>query len=264
MWEGDLWVAVRAARAGAELVHQAMGDPFSIEMKGATDPVTDIDKASEAAVIAMIRTHFPDDDVLGEEGGGTGWQADRVWVIDPLDGTVNFVHGFPHIAVSVALWEGGQPQIGVVIDVGRNEEFVAQVDSGVRVNTTPVSVSATDDFSSALLVTGFPYDRNRHGRAYLESVGDVLEQAQGVRRLGSAALDLAWVACGRLDGYWEYGIAPWDAAAGVVLVAEAGGSVTDHRGAPHRLDAPAIVASNGIIHEELRVIVEKNFPRHLE
>ena len=184
-------------------------------------------------------------------------------MIDPLDGTVNFVHGIPHFSVSVALWNDGTPMIGVVIDVMRGEEFVAIRGEGSRLNDQPIEVSSTGLMSDALLVTGFPYDRQEHGRAYLDVVGTALERAQGVRRIGSAALDLAWVACGRFDGYWEYGIAPWDAAAGVLLVTEAGGAVTDHEGNRDHLGAKAFVATNGVIHEELRQMVADGFPDHL-
>ncbi len=267
MWEGDVWVALRAARAGADEVQAGSSTEFLTEMKGVVDPVTDVDNLAEDAIRNVITTHFPDDAVLGEEGGGEGWDQGRVWIVDPLDGTVNFVHGIPQYAVSVALWTDGHPAIGVVIDVPRNEEFVAVAGRGATLNDQPISVSATPDIGSSLLVTGFPYDRREHSRAYLEVVGSILEVAQGVRRLGSAALDLAWVACGRLDGYWEHGgthgIKPWDIAAGVLLVTEAGGTVTDESGAIDRLNVKALVATNGLIHEEVREIVASKMPGHL-
>jgi myo-inositol-1(or 4)-monophosphatase len=263
MWEGDQWVALRAARAGADEVLAGAGTEFNTALKGAVDPVTEVDERAETAIRQAIAAHFPDDHVLGEEEGGDAWDQGRVWVIDPLDGTVNFVHGIPHFSVSVALWNDGTPMIGVVIDVMRGEEFVAIRGEGSRLNDQPIDVSSTGMMSDALLVTGFPYDRQEHGRAYLDVVGTALERAQGVRRIGSAALDLAWVACGRFDGYWEYGIAPWDAAAGVLLVTEAGGAVTDHEGNRDHLGAKAFVATNGVIHEELRQMVADGFPDHL-
>ena len=263
MWEGDLWVAQRAARAGAEEVLSGAFSELLLEMKGDVDPVTEIDERAETAIRATISTHFPDDDVLGEEGGGADWRSGRVWIIDPLDGTVNFVHGIPQFSVSVALWDDGQPLIEDVIDVMRQEEFGAGLGKGATLNERAISVSQTSDIRQSLLATGFPYDRQKHARAYLEVVGAVLERAQGIRRLGSAALDLAWVACGRYDGYWEYDIKPWDAAAGVLLVTEAGGNVTDHEGGNDNLGAKAFVATNGKIHEELRTIVSEGFPAHL-
>lgn len=267
MWEGDVWVALRAARAGADEVRAGSSTDFSTEMKGVVDPVTDVDNRAEEAIRDVIATHFPDDAVLGEEGGGKGWDHGRVWIVDPLDGTVNFVHRIPQYAVSVGLWIDGHPSIGVVIDVPRDEEFVAVAGRGTTLNDDPISVSATPDIGSSLLATGFPYDRREHATAYLEVVGAILEVAQGVRRLGSAALDLAWVACGRFDGYWEHGgahgIKPWDIAAGLLLVTEAGGTVTDESGAIDRLNVKALVASNGLIHEEVRGIVANKMPAHL-
>ena len=263
MWEGDVWVAVRAARAGMAEVYAGAGEAFKTEMKGAVDPVTEIDLLAETAIRSVIGSHCPDDSILGEEEGGEGWKQGRVWIIDPLDGTINFVHGVPQYSISVALWNDGAPAVGVVIDVARDEEFVGVRDQGATLNGEKISVSETAEFGDALIVTGFPYDRRQHARAYLDVVATVLENAQGMRRLGSAALDLAWVACGRFDGYWEYGIQPWDGAAGLALVMEAGGTVTDHEGTQNALDSKAFVASNGKIHETLRNIVFEGFPQHL-
>jgi myo-inositol-1(or 4)-monophosphatase len=157
--------------------------------------------------------------------------------------------------------------VGVVIDVARNDEFVAVADEGATMNGSPIRVSETALMEDAVLVTGFPYDRRQHAAEYLTVVQAVMLRSRGIRRLGAAALDLAWVACGRFDGYWEhggeYGIQPWDIAAGMLLVTEAGGSFTDHTGEPYRLEAPAHVASNAKIHEELRAIVADTLPRHL-
>lgn len=267
MSDQDIETAVAAARTGAKVVRSGFSHSYETSMKGQVDPVTDVDEAAEAAIRQVLDERHPDDRVLGEEGGGSSWESERVWIIDPLDGTVNFVHGVPQFSVSVALWDRGTPQVGVVLDVMNEEEFVAAVGLGATLNSTPIQVSTTAVLNDSLLITGFPYDRQTHARAYLEVVADVLEQAQGMRRLGSAALDLAWVACGRFDGYWEHGgphgIKPWDIAAGVLLVNEAGGRVTDESGATDRLDARAIVATNGHIHEDLRQIVAKKMPAHL-
>ena len=267
MWEGDVWVAVRAARAGAEVVRRGFDEEFTTEMKGAVDPVTEIDLEAEEAIKAVLGSHFPNDDVLGEEGGGADWRGRRVWIVDPLDGTVNFVNRIPQVAVSVALWSEGKPLVGVVIDVTRDEEFVAGVGEGARCNGRPIHVSETALLQDSLLVTGFPYDRQEHARAYLEVMEQVMTRSRGTRRMGAAALDMAWVACGRFDGYWEHGgphgVKPWDAAAGTLLVAEAGGTATDSTGSTNELQPAAFVVTNGKIHEELRAIVDDYMPEHL-
>ncbi|MGH8945375.1 MAG: inositol monophosphatase family protein [Acidimicrobiia bacterium] len=268
MWEGDVWVAARAARAGADIVQTGFFQQFETELKGAVDPVTHVDRDAELQIMSLIATHFPDDAVLGEEGGGDDWRYGRVWIVDPLDGTVNFVHRVPQVAVSVALWENGRPLVGVIVDVARNDEFIAVTGQGATMNGSPIHVSETDRMKEALVATGFPYDRDRHAGAYLKVVEEVMLRTRGMRRLGAAALDLAWVACGRFDAYWEHGgpegIKPWDIAAGVLMIVEAGGSFTDHTGDPFNLESAAYVASNGKLHEELRAIVEANMPEHLQ
>jgi myo-inositol-1(or 4)-monophosphatase len=180
---------------------------------------------------------------------------------------VNFVNRIPQVAVSVALWDNGEPLVGVVIDVSRQEEFVAAVGEGARNNGKPIHVSTTASLEDSLLVTGFPYDRQEHARAYLDVMEQVMTRTRGTRRMGAAALDLAWVACGRFDGYWEHGgpngVKPWDAAAGMLLVTEAGGTATDSKGAVNDLEPAAFVVTNGKIHEDLRVIIDQYLPAHL-
>lgn len=267
MWEGDVWVAVRAARAGAEVVAAGFETPIDTQLKSEVDPVTEIDREAESAIRAVIQGHFPADSILGEEQGGPIWDQGRVWIVDPLDGTVNFVHRVPQVAVSVALWEDGMPLVGVVVDVARGDEFVATVGEGATLNGEPIRVSETAILDSSLIVTGFPYDRRQYAADYLRVVEEVMLVTMGTRRLGAAALDLAWVACGRFDGYWEHGgpngLKPWDLAAGALLVTEAGGVLTDSAGHTNRLEAPAFVATNGKIHEHLREIVERTMPPHL-
>jgi myo-inositol-1(or 4)-monophosphatase len=267
MWEGDVWVAVRAARAGAEVVRHGFLDSFTTEMKGVVDPVTEVDRESEVAVKAVIATHFPDDAILAEEGGGADWRGRRVWIVDPLDGTVNFVNRIPQVAVSVALWSEGKPLVGVVVDVSRDEEFVAAHGEGAHCNGEPIRVSDTSVLEDSLLVTGFPYDRQEHARAYLDVMEQVMMRTRGTRRMGAAALDMAWVACGRFDGYWEHGgpagVKPWDAAAGTLLVTEAGGMATDSKGGMFDLEPSAFIVTNGKIHEDLRQIVDDYMPEHL-
>jgi myo-inositol-1(or 4)-monophosphatase len=267
MWEGDVWVAARAARAGADIVQAGFFQSLDTELKGVVDPVTQVDRDAEQAIRSVIATHFPEDAVLGEEEGGGDWRSGRIWIVDPLDGTVNFVRRVPQVAVSVALWEDGKPLVGVIIDVARNDEFVAVTDQGATMNGSSIQVSDTDRMEDALVATGFPYDRTRYAGAYLKVVEAVMLRTRGTRRLGAAALDLAWVACGRFDAYWEHGgaegIKPWDIGAGSLIVSEAGGTFTDHTGSPHNLEAAAYVASNGKLHEELRAIVETTMPDHL-
>ena len=267
MWEGDVWVAVRAARAGAGIVRRGFDEEFTTEMKGVVDPVTEIDHEAEYAITSVIASHFPNDSILAEEGGGADWRGRRVWIIDPLDGTVNFVNRIPQVAVSVALWDEGRPLVGVVIDVARDEEFVASQGEGARSNGRPIRVSEAASLQDSLLVTGFPYDRQEHARAYLHVMEQVMTRSRGTRRMGAAALDMAWVACGRFDGYWEHGgpagVKPWDAAAGMLLVTEAGGTATDSKGSTNELQPSAFVVTNGKIHEELRQIVDDSMPEHL-
>lgn len=263
MYEKDQSVALEAARAGAAVVRDGFGASTHTEFKGDANPVTEVDRASERNVLTVIRHHFPDDRVLAEESGGAGWRDGRVWLVDPLDGTVNFIHSIPHVAVSVSLWVEGKPATAVIIDVGRGEEFTSAVGSGAFSDGRAIAVSSQTRLSHSLIATGFPYDRNLHGRAYAENMGHVLTRSQGVRRFGSAALDFAWVACGRYDGYWEFGLSPWDAAAGVLLVAEAGGQVSSHRGNDYQLNDPSVVASNGKIHQDLVAAVQIAPPTHL-
>lgn len=246
-----LEVALLAARAGAAAIGGSFPRHAAPDFKGAVDPVTEADHRSEKAILEVLAEHRPGDATLSEESGGQGWERGRVWIADPLDGTVNFVHGLPHISVSVALWEDGHPKVGVVVDVTRGEEFTAQRSGGTHVDGARVSVSPQADLAQALMVTGFPYDRQERARVYTDVLARVLSRVQGVRRLGSAALDLCWVACGRFEGYWEHSLEAWDAAAGVLLVEEAGGVVTGYENVPFRLGEGGIVASNGLLHAEL-------------
>lgn len=267
MWEGDVWVAVRAARAGADVVQTGFFQPLDTQMKSAVDPVTRIDFESETAIRAIIASHFPLDGILGEEEGGHSWRDGRVWIVDPLDGTVNYVHRVPQVAVSVALWSDGEPLVGVIVDVARNDEYVAVTGEGATMNGETIHVSEVPTLDTSLVATGFPYDRRENAGAYLRTVEAVMKRSQGTRRLGAAALDMAWVANGRFDGYWEHGgpsgVKPWDTAAGALLVTEAGGSYTNEAGQGNDLEARAHVATNGKIHEELRSIVAESMPDHL-
>ncbi len=258
----DLEVAVAAARAGGDIVAQGFGSAYAADFKRRFDPVTEIDHASEAAVTAIVARERPDDVIVAEEAGGS-MGVGRSWLIDPLDGTVNFVHGIPQVSVSVALWADGEPLAGVVYDPLRDECFAAERGAGTTVNGGPVAVSSTDRLDRAIVATGFPYDHGDYAEEYATVLGSVLEVVNGIRRFGSAALDLAWVAVGRYDGYWELGVAPWDQAAGIILVREAGGRVTDVAGRPSVPGTPTVLASNGILHDALAARIQLTLPARL-
>lgn len=240
--------AVVAGRIVADGFRAAAGATFK---SSAVDPVTEFDRAAEDAIRALLAEHRPHDSILGEEGGGSGWDAGRVWIVDPLDGTVNFVHGVPQVAVSVALWDSGRPQVGVVRDAIGGEVFSAVAGEGAWLGAEPITVSPTAEMVRALVGTGFPYDRRERAAELAAVVGRVLAEAQGIRRIGSAALDLCWVAAGRFDAYWEYRLKPWDTAAGALIVSEAGGTVTDLDGGQYLPDAPGILATNGHLHSRM-------------
>ncbi|MEE9297414.1 MAG: inositol monophosphatase family protein [Acidimicrobiia bacterium] len=222
----DLELARTAARTGAEIVARWTDRLEFAEFKGAVDPVTAADRESEEAIRRLIATHRPDDGVVGEEGDPHQGTSERNWLIDPLDGTVNFLHGFPQVSVSVAVADHEGGIAAVVHDVFRDEVFAAARGRGATLDDSPIRVAGRSELGRALVATGFAYDRQERGPEYGRILGEMLRHVRGIRRSGSAALDLAWVACGRLDGYWETGLGPWDVAAGFVLVTEAGGVVT--------------------------------------
>jgi myo-inositol-1(or 4)-monophosphatase len=258
----DLELALTAAEEGAEIVRRGFGAHKTAEQKGRLDPVTEIDHASEEAIVKMLTQHRPDDGLLGEEGSARA-STGRRWIIDPLDGTVNFIHGIPQVGVSVALYDGDDPLVGVVVDAMHGDVFAAEKGHGATLNGEPIRVSETTELHRSVVVTGFPYDHDKHAASYATAVGAVLEQVNGIRRLGSAALDFCWVACGRFDGYWEYSLGPWDAAAGVLIAAEAGAVLTDGLGDRYTLDSPHFVAANPSLHAKLQAIVEPVLPAHL-
>jgi len=258
----DLELAIAGARAGADIVLEHFGVRPETSFKGVNDPVTAVDRASEAAIVDLIRTHRPADAIIAEEGSGSDG-GPRRWLIDPLDGTVNFVHGIPQISLSIALYDGNEALVGVIADPIRNEIYTATSGGGAYCNEQLISVGDTDQLASAVVATGFGYDHDRFADDYTRPLTAVLERVNGVRRFGSAALDLAWTAMGRFDGYWELGVAPWDIAAGILLVREAGGRVTDAFGSSASPETSVVVAAGPAIHEDLRVIVERHLPRRM-
>ena len=258
----DLQLAIDAARAGGAILREGFDRGVTAHYKRRFDPVTEIDHASESVVLAIISEHRPDDAILAEERGGTT-PGGRLWIVDPLDGTVNFVHGIPQIAVSVGLWEDDQPLAGVIYDPLRDECFSAAVDQGAFLNGRRINVSQTDDLGRSVTATGFPYDHGDYPKEYAAVLGAVLGSVNGIRRFGSAALDLAWVAAGRYEAYWELGLAPWDQAAGILIVREAGGRVTDFNGEDSVPATPMVLSSNGLVHDALQKILEPALPDRL-
>jgi myo-inositol-1(or 4)-monophosphatase len=249
-------VGRRAARAAGEILRTNYRKPHHIILKGVIDPVTESDYQSQSAVIGIIRESFPDHGILAEEsagqgGGGRSSLPVHRWIIDPLDGTVNFAHGFPMFCVSIAFEVNGVLEYGVVYEPLRDELFEAKRGGGAFLNGEAIRVSTVKRLEGALLATGFPYDIRERLPETLARMGRILGVAQGVRRAGSAALDLAYVAAGRLDGFWEEHLKPWDTAAGILLVQEAGGQITTIEGEAYRLASPTILASNGQLHGEI-------------
>ncbi len=250
-----------AALAGAAVVREAhagrASSDFSIRYKGPVDLVTEVDRDSEEAVISRLRRDCPEVPILAEERGTVaGAHSDRRFLVDPLDGTTNFAHGFPVFAVSVAYEERGTVLAGAVVDPVRDEVFTAERGAGARRNESPISVSSAMALERALLATGFPYSRAALERALVRFCA-LARHARAIRRAGSAALDLCWLAAGRLDGFWEEGLRAWDTAAGELIVREAGGRVTDFAGDPFENGGPNLTASNGRVHEELlRLLAE--------
>lgn len=251
MWEKELAVAGVAARAAGEILNGMFGHVGHITKKGDIDLVTEADLQAERTILEIIRNNFPQDDILSEEAGRDGNASDRIWVVDPLDGTTNFAHGFPFFAISIALEIEGEIVVGVVHNPYMDEYFAASKGAGAYLNKGPIRVSKTQDLGDSLLATGFPYDIRERPHGAMELFQRMVVRTQGVRRPGSATLDLCYVAAGRLDGFWEEGLKPWDTAAGTVIVREAGGILTTLEGRPYSPYLKSIVAANPYIHEEM-------------
>jgi len=239
-----------AARAGA-LLRARYRERQEVSFKGEVDLVTATDREAEQLVVAAIGAAFPEHGIVAEESGARPGRDGHTWYVDPLDGTTNFAHGYPHFCVSIALARGDDLLLGLVYDPIREETFSALRGAGARLNGAPIGVSDARTLNHALLGTGFPYDRRRHADFYLAFLAEAMRRAQGVRRGGSAALDLCYVACGRLDAFWEWKLLPWDTAAGRLIVEEAGGRVSDFSGGSHRLTGEETAASNTYLHDAL-------------
>jgi myo-inositol-1(or 4)-monophosphatase len=248
-----LTTALAAAREGAAVLLDYAHRPLEIAEKGRrADIVTAADRASERAVIARLRADFPAASILAEESGSSAGSSDERWIIDPLDGTTNYAHGYPLYCVSIAYERAGELIAGVVLAPAMNECFAAEHGAGARVDGRPIAVSSIERVGDAMICTGFhPADFERNARYFAAASA----RAQAVRRDGSAALDLAYVACGRFDGFWEFDLYAWDVAAGTLLVREAGGHVTRVDGSAAAVDARSILATNRSIHSELQGVL---------
>ena len=253
-----LATAIEAVLRAGEVQLAAFGTGVRIDKKGAIDLVTEIDLQIEREFRQMIAGRFPDHAVLGEEFEATGDRErapSHCWVIDPVDGTTNYAHGLPIFCASLALEIDGEPVVGTIYDPTRRELFTAERGQGAWLNGEPLRVSAADTLLDSLLVTGFHYGIQRDPEELVGLFREFLTRARAVRRLGSAALDLAYVAAGRFDGYWESKIQPWDIAAGALIVTEAGGRVTTVSGEPFRSRAGSVLATNGGIHEQMLEVI---------
>jgi myo-inositol-1(or 4)-monophosphatase len=238
-------IALRAARAAGNIIVRSMERMESVQVteKGKNDFVTEVDKQSEQVIIDMIRQAYPSHSILAEESGKqVNADEETVWIIDPLDGTNNYMHGFPHFAISIGIQHKGRLEHGLIFDPVKQETFIASRGEGARLNDRRIRVSKCAGLPSALLGTGFPFRQFEQMDAYLNTLKTLMPQTVGIRRAGSAALDLAYVAAGRLDGFWEAGLGAWDLAAGAILVQEAGGLVSDYQGSENYLTTGDIVA----------------------
>ncbi len=255
-----LTIAVKAARRAGHIINRASTDIdlIKVSSKRQNDFVTEVDKAAEAAIIEVLREAYPDHGILAEESGTTAGRGESEfqWIIDPLDGTTNFIHGFPQFAVSIALAHKGQIQQSVVYDPTRNELFTASKGRGAFVNDKRIRVTRRDKLDGALIGTGFPYRVWDHVDAYLAIFRDLMQKTAGLRRPGAASLDLAYVACGRLDGFFEIGLSPWDMAGGALLITEAGGLIGDLTGEGGWLHGGNIVAGTPKVFAQLLQTIE--------
>jgi myo-inositol-1(or 4)-monophosphatase len=247
-----LAAAWEAASTAGRLIRDNSEAPKEISFKGAIDLVTSIDRESEKLTVEVLHRSFPSHSILAEEDTElTGSENSHRWIIDPLDGTTNFAHGYPHFCVSIALEIDGQVLLGLIYDPLRGECFHAIKGEGATLNGKRIHVSRTTELDKSLLATGFPYDRRERADEYLIAFKRFMTRSQGVRRNGSAALDLCFVACGRIDGFWEAKLRPWDIAAGAIIVTEAGGAMSSYSGDAFSIWGNETLASNGIIHQQM-------------
>ncbi len=251
-------LAIEAALEAGKFLKQSVGNIKKVETKlgQETNLVTEIDKKSEKLIIGMIRKKYPDHDFLAEESGSHDQKSEYRWIIDPLDGTLNYTHGVPLYSVSIAVEHRGDIIAGVVYEPNLGELFTAEKGKGAFLNQKSIRVSKVDRLIESMLVTGFPYTIRDNPDNAVQHFVNMLMKAQGIRRLGSAAVDLAYVACGRFEGFWEVSLSPWDMAAGVLLVQEAGGRFTDFHGSASSVYGKQVLATNGLVHDALVEILK--------
>lgn len=256
-------IAVRAARAAGNIISRKMDRvrDLPVNSKGQNDFVTEVDQQAEAAIIQTIQESYPDHAFLAEESGASG-NSEFIWIIDPLDGTTNYLHGFPQYAVSIALQHKGVLEQAVVFDPFKNEMFTASRGQGAYLNDKRIRVSQRRKLTGALLGTGFPFKEQARLEMYMDTFRDLFPMTSGMRRAGAAALDLAYVACGRLDGFWEFGLHPWDMAAGALLIQEAGGVVTDMQGNDKYLETGDVIGGNGSLYELIQKEIAASLKKH--
>ncbi|HYL34487.1 MAG TPA: inositol monophosphatase family protein [Bryobacteraceae bacterium] len=245
-----LEISAEIAREAGALLSKYFERRVTYELKGEHDLVTEADRASEQLVIERLRSHFPAHSIVAEEGGGHSGSSEFCWYVDPLDGTTNFAHGFPVYNVTMALEQSGVVVAGVIFDPERNEMFASERGSGAYLNHRRIRVSKVGRIEDSLVATGFP-SKKRHQDVNVHFYYQLAMLSHGVRRAGAAALDLAYVASGRLDAFWEFGLNPWDMAAGILLIEEAGGRCSDMRGNPASLRGPHLLADNGLLHDSV-------------
>lgn len=243
--------AVKAARKAGRMLAEHLGKAGKVEYKGAVDLVTEMDRRAESMIINEIRGGFPDHGILTEESKELKTGSGFKWIIDPLDGTTNYAHGFPMFCVSIAFEESGTVKLGVVYNPMLDELFLAEKGGGASLNGSKIRVSDTDTLDKSLLATGFPYDIRVSNRNNIDHFAAFATRGQAIRRAGSAALDLSYTACGRFDGFWEMKLRPWDVAAASLVVEEAGGKVTDFKNAAFSIYDDECLASNGRIHDQM-------------
>jgi len=261
-----LTIAVRAARTAGDIIVRSMDrvNLLTITPKGRNDFVSEVDRQAEREIIYTLQKAYPTHAFLGEESGRQGpAKTDFIWVIDPLDGTTNFLHGFPQFCVSIALLYRGRIEKGVIYDPLRQELFTAGRGAGASLNNRRLRVSKQNGLKGALLGTGFPFKDQRHVDAYLGMMRDLMKDTAGIRRAGSAALDLAYVAAGRLDGFWEIGLKKWDMAAGLLMIQEAGGIVTDLEGKDKYFESGNVLTANPKLHQVMASVIEPHLTEAL-
>jgi myo-inositol-1(or 4)-monophosphatase len=260
-----LGVAREAADAAGEIIRANWDRPKTIDYKGAIDLVTSVDRESERKIVEIVQRNFPNHSILAEEETNveSKWNEFR-WIVDPLDGTTNFAHGYPQFCVSIALERAGEVILGLVYDPIRRERFSAVRQQGATLNGQPIRTSTANELDKSLLATGFPYDQREHADFYLSYFKAFMTRCQGIRRGGSAALDLCYVACGRLDGFWELKLKPWDTAAGALIVAEAGGKLSNFSGKPFSIWGNETLAANSGIHGEMVRVTSAVAPPHVD